>query len=251
MRIKFLALFIGLALAAGCGETDNSMDNATPSIVGGTPTEGYPAVASLYAREPDADKGSLCTGTFISDTVFLTAAHCVHPDLVGAAAEFQIFRGHDLNDPSTRCPCHEVAEVHYHPSFNASNASAGSDIAVAVLAEPIEVETLAYMQSPLTNSMKGEPATIVGYGVNNGWNKEGAGTKREAAVELNSYNNQFVKTGIGGKGICSGDSGGPVIMDVDGEQTVVGVNSFGFIFCLFEASSTRVDSYLPFIEQWL
>jgi secreted trypsin-like serine protease len=255
MRIKFVALFIGLALAAGCGGTDtgmdNSMDNATPSIVGGTPTEGYPAVASLYAREPDAEKGSLCTGTFISDTVFLTAAHCVHPKWAGANAEFQIWRGHDLTDTLTRCPCHTVAEVHYHSSFNQNNVDAGSDIAVAILAEPIEVDTLPYMQSSLTDSMVGDPAYIVGYGVNNGWGGKGIGIKREATVKLNSYNDLFVKIGRWGKNVCSGDSGGPVIMDVDGDPTVVGVNSFGVRYCTSAASSTRVDSYLPFIEQWL
>ena len=60
-----------------------------------------------------------------------------------------------------------------------------------------------------------------------------------------------MRTGGFGKGICQGDSGGPILMELNGEMTVVGVNSFGMILCLTEASSTRVDKYLDFVNEYV
>ena len=38
---------------------------------------------------------------------------------------------------------------------------------------------------------------------------------------------------------------------IGGVETVIGVNSFGILLCLFEASSTRVDTYKSFVEKYL
>lgn len=40
-------------------------------------------------------------------------------------------------------------------------------------------------------------------------------------------------------------------MNIGGVEKVVGVNSFGIIFCLFSGNSTRVDKYATFVKSYL
>ncbi len=241
-------------LLAGCGgfeapELDREV--TSQAIVGGTATTGDPAIVALYTKKPEDEKGALCTGTVIAPKVILTAAHCVHPDLVGEGTTTTLLMGPDLNKPETRCPCIPAKETHYDPLFSRYLLMNGHDIAVVIMDEPLDVQPIPFMQKAIPDAAAGGAARIVGYGLDNGFNQTGAVIKRTAELKLNSFDNLFVKTGVWGKGICSGDSGGPVLIKVDGKETVVGVNSFGLIFCISESSSTRVDTYLDFIRQYL
>lgn len=246
---KVFVLLVTLVLCS-CG-TAPQVDEVDQSIIGGVPTSGDPAVVAILGVKPGADAGSLCTGTVISPTVILTAAHCVHPQLVGQGATYTVYTGSDLTDPNDRCPCLEVASTHHHPLFNANNPVAGYDIGIVVLAQPIDVTPVPYRVNPLTSDMTGKPVRIIGYGLNKGVKREGAGVKRVATVNLRSYNAKFVRTGQWGKGICNGDSGGPVLLKINGKETVIGVNSFGNMFCFGQSSSGRVDIYSNFIQQYL
>ena len=75
--------------------------------------------------------------------------------------------------------------------------------------------------------------------------------KRQSQLKLNKFDTKLVSTGGFLNTICSGDSGGPILAKVDGKETVIAVNSYGLIFCLAASSSTRVDTYKSFVEQYL
>ncbi len=50
---------------------------------------------------------------------------------------------------------------------------------MAILAEPItDIAPIPWHRSPLTSSFTGQDARLVGYGLNDGFNQTGAGTKR-------------------------------------------------------------------------
>lgn len=245
---KMLALLVAVALCS-CGGTDPQIDSVDQSIIGGVeiPAEMYPAVVSTYAIEPGAEGGALCTGTVISPTVVLTAAHCVSRDLVGQNAEFYVFRCANLNEGP--CDPIAVADTIAHQGFNPRNPAAGFDVGLVFLAEPIDVEPMPINTQALAQNLVGKPVELVGYGLDKHFrNRATAGIKRHATEQLRSFNNMFVRHGqFFGKGICSGDSGGPVIMKINGVEKVIGVNSYGQILCFGQSSSTRVDSYLDWI----
>lgn len=250
-------LLSGIALG-GCGAQDvldatapaEGVDN-TETIKGGVVDTGDPAVVALYGKKPGEDKGVLCTSTVIAPKVVLMAAHCVHPDTAGTGLDFNVLLAPDLTDPNKPSPRVHVKEVHYDPMFDAKNLPGGHDIAVALLDEAVTITPIPWNRAALAQSLVGQPARIVGYGLNDGFGQKGAGIKRQATVKLNSFDNNLVKTGNFFKGICSGDSGGPVLMKINNKETVVGVNSFGLIFCLGEGLSTRVDRYVSFVDQYL
>jgi len=255
MKTSSLFAFVAFLLF-GCGAPD-VQPTPVPSmaddeaIVGGTPTTGDPSVVALYGAVPGANQGMLCTASVISPTVLLTAAHCVSPAVVGEGLQYIALFGYDITKPETQGDKIKVASVEWDPEFDVANLPNGHDIAVVILSKPTTVAPLPYNREPLGAAMVGDSARLVGYGLSSGLFSKGAGVKREATVKLNSFDGKFVKTGTLFKKICSGDSGGPVFMNIHGRETIVGVNSFGMIFCLSTASSTRVDSYLEFIQQFV
>lgn len=242
-------------MLAACGEEhtlDQQILQSEQQIVRGQPAPDYPQIVAVRAFEPGSDRGALCSSTVIAPNIVLTAAHCLHPELVGANVEFFLQTAESLNDDQNPSPTVEVASVHYHPSFNPNNALGGFDIGVAITATPLDITPMPFNRTVLSRSLVGDPAEIVGYGLNNGFGQTGAGLRRKATVRLNSYNNQVVRTGsLFGATICNGDSGGPVLMDIDGVETVVGVHSYGTLGCFTAGSSTRVDQYLDFIDTYL
>ena len=256
--LTWLSTF-AIAALMGCGspntETSDTAETADSqnAIIGGTVHTGDPSIVALYAKEPDKMAGSLCTATVISPTVVLTAAHCVHPDLVGAKAEFNVLTAPDLTDKTKPSPRLKVKEVHWDPMFSRATNLDGHDIAVAILESPTTLPPIPWNKDALATDLKGKNVRLVGYGLNDSVNQKGAGVKRQLSIKLNNFDDKFVKTGslIPWKGICQGDSGGPVLANIGGKETVIGVNSFGIILCLAESNSTRVDTYRAFVEKYL
>ena len=239
-------LMMGCAAETSTGET---LDATESAIINGQETTGFPSIVALYGKKPGADKGMLCTASVVAPTILLTAAHCVDPSIAGEGNEYYMLTSHNLTDQANPSPRIKVASVHWDRRFSGQNLQGGHDIAVAILAEPTTLTPLKFNRGPLPQLSR---ARLVGYGLNNGQAQTGAGIKRTAEVPVSSIDEKFVVTGSWfGTTMCSGDSGGPVLANVNGEELIVGVNSFGFIQCMGTGSSTRVDSYLDFVNQYL
>lgn len=251
------AFALGCLMLVGCAaEATSSTDidraaAADSEIIGGTEHTGDPAIIALYGKKPGEDKGALCTSTLIAPKVLLTAAHCVDPAVTGEGLEFFALTGPNLTDSSNPSPKIKVVATHWDPEFSQSDLMGGHDIAVAILETAHTATPVPWNKAPLPSSLTGTKIRVVGYGLNDGFGQTGAGVKRQSQIKLNSFDDKFVVTGGFGGTICSGDSGGPVLAKINGVETVIGVNSFGMIFCIAAANSTRVDTYADWIEQYL
>lgn len=239
-----------VVLTIGCSQASTDpVDETEAAIINGEETTGYPNIIALYGKKPGEDKGVLCTASVVAPKVLLTAAHCVDPAVAGEGLVYSALLGHNLvdsNNPSARIP---VSAVHWDTQFDSSQLTNGHDIAVAILAEPINVAPLKINRGDISGISS---ARLVGYGLNDGINSTGAGIKRTAEVPVASVDDKFVVTGsFFGTTMCSGDSGGPVLANVNGEDVIVGVNSYGLIYCIGQGNSTRVDSYLDFVDQYV
>ncbi len=190
-------------------------------VVGGEPSApgAWPAVVAVRAN------GQLCTGTLIESDLVLTAAHCFRST---QAQTVEIVLGNDGAAPDRL----DAAEVILHPDF-CGDSNCGDDafdFAVVRLADPVEdVEPLPLVLDQATWDLAMQPGAafpIVGFGNDGNGEFE---TKREAVIPLSRFSAGGLQFWGGGEGpdSCDGDSGGPLLLRLDGVWTVVGVLSSG------------------------
>lgn len=248
-----LPLFALLLASAGCGP---GLDGATPEpaeeseleatsngIVGGKIEEGHPAVAMLYHSS-----GYLCTGTFIDKRVFLTAGHCIESL---SASGYEVDGGTNAWDNPEWII--RAQSVHVHPQFVLSDQNIDHDVAVVILKEDAPVKPYRWLGNDAGDEVykAGTAFQGVGYGVTSG-SGAGDGTKRSVGLEIaETYSNLFVyESGPNGANSCSGDSGGPGVMEIDGYLTVIGTVSFGDQNCTQYGADMRTDDNRSFIDDY-
>jgi secreted trypsin-like serine protease len=251
LSTTMLAAF-AMVSVAGCGSAEEATGEDDSAIIGGKTDTGDPAVLALFAHQPGAQSGSLCTASLISPTVLLHAAHCVDPREVGDGNVFVAIEGTSLNKATG---VHDVTSTSFDPQFDPANLQNGHDIGVSILAQPITTITpLPFNRAPLSRNLIGQSVRLIGYGVNvQGPVQTGAGTKRTVTTKLDDVSDQLLRIGNLNKQTCNGDSGGPALMNINGVVTIVGVTSFGRQFCVGREGGfdTRVDAQLGFLQKFV
>ncbi|QDK38144.1 trypsin-like serine protease [Bdellovibrio sp. NC01] len=254
-------LLVSSLLVAAC--SDKSAQNSTEvsangSIVGGKEVQPGDREMTSTVGLYDTEGKFLCTGTLISANLVLTAGHCI-----GEKPEkmIVIFKENfnDLNKDNTRPVVGAVRHKDYDPKRGTNTA----DIAVIRFDNTVPVPAgykTAKLLPDFNLLQKGTSVVVAGYGLNWSWViKKGSGVLRTTELQVKDPNwsetelslSQSVK-----RGICSGDSGGPGYLDIDGQLYVWGVVSRGdslpipltpdcFIFSVY----TRIDAYKTFIVE--
>jgi secreted trypsin-like serine protease len=244
--------FVLVGALGGCAPSsvDAAGDGGSSSadIIGGARTSSHPAVMALFAGDPRTGSGALCTASLIAPRVLLTAAHCVSAEEVGADAQFLVLTGGDVRkNPTSRLA---VDSVLHDSAFSAHDLQGGHDIGAVILEEALDTRPLPVNRSAPT-ALAGRSIRIVGYGVNDGSAQTGAGIKRTATTTIRDVGPRLLFLGDATHDTCQGDSGGPALATVGGEDTIVGVTSFGDAGCAQGGYDTRVDLYGSFIDRAL
>ncbi len=243
-----VALCLALLLAPARAETLDYRGHATPRIVNGLLTHGFPTVGALLYGGNPATATSHCSGTLIGCSTFLTASHCV--DLDTNPAHYTVFLQHAGH--------FAVEEIISHPQFLFPVA----DVAVLRLATPVT----GIAPSPIDvvgGHANGTVGTIAGFG-RSGGSAFDYGLKRYGNVSIASClfgvsNTTSIcwnfASPIGPPGTdsntCNADSGGPLFIGASGVPVVAGITSGGnSATCnTFDNSfDTRVALYAPFIQ---
>jgi secreted trypsin-like serine protease len=232
-RIPLLAAFLAVALPA-------------QAITYGILDEGrHPQTAALVGRFTSGTF-PYCTGTLISPTVVLTAAHC---DL-GNPRVFVSFEGAITEDSKLL-----AGTFHGHPGYDQVQSDP-HDIAVIVLDQP--VRGIAPAKLPAAGALDrfavGAPFTAVGYGSGEVVNQPGGpvnpyiDVREYATSTLNAANPAWLRlsqnAATGDGGTCYGDSGGPnFIGSGAGETTVIaGTTITGDALCKSTNVIYRLDT---------
>lgn len=253
VRFSALLLTFAFSFACGCGgEVVDPNGDDSSAIIGGRADSGDPSVVALFAHQPGANRGSLCTATVISPTKLLTAAHCCAPSAIGAGNVFDAYAGPRFDNTARWLP---VARCDYDPQFDINNLSAGHDIAVATLRNATTLAPIPYNPYALGASAVGAQLRLVGYG-DNAHNTAGAGIKRQLVTTIDNVYDGFLHIGGSNQQTCHGDSGGPAFGIINGVEMIVGITSFGYDrsrndVCYGGGYDTRVDRYTRFIQAHL
>jgi hypothetical protein len=195
-------------------------------IVGGEPTEAgeFEPVVAILAHE------GLCTGTIVSPTIVLTAAHCLADVQIGQ--EVAVFWGPEI-DQSRR-----VTAVGWgvHPDFCADCDEDIFDFGyVEVAGEFVASDFIAPItdQDEWDDAMrKGREVILVGYGEDPDVTSldKGLGTKRMVTTKISRFSDLGLEFYAGGddRDSCQGDSGGPAFVRAeDGTLRLAGITSRG------------------------
>jgi V8-like Glu-specific endopeptidase len=208
------------------------------AITNGSPDgNGHPNVGGLVADQAYSDGTWIyCSGTLISPTVFLTAAHCAESSPRVRVTFDTAYQDGDKVYRGT---------FHGDPAYNQAQSDP-HDIAVVVLDKAV---SLTPARLPAAGSLQGlagdQLFTSVGYGAYQVTNSPGGhqylynDVRMVATGTLNSINSSWLRISMnpsaGNGGTCYGDSGGPNFL---GNTNVVAATTItGDAVC----RSTNVD----------
>lgn len=240
--------------------------NMAGAVIGGSNDgSAHPYVGFVLSQYDGYDE--YCTGSAISATVVITAAHCVD----GAKQTFFLYDadGSGFSSPPGGGIDGAIrATAHVYPGY-CSPCGTGlkrydiNDLAVLVLDQPISLPR--YAQLPAVgqvDTLKNPEVRYVGYGVI-GYAAGGGKpqqifddnlVRRTAAGQIVTNNSVISKNYIllshaAGIRVCNGDSGSPILLG----DTVLGVLSFINGQCTGNANAFRIDSpeVLSFIRSFL
>jgi V8-like Glu-specific endopeptidase len=222
------------------------------AITYGSPDGGaHPQVGALIADQAFSDgTWAYCSGTLISPTVFVTAAHCGDPGQTTARVSFsgqyragdQLFTGRYVPDPRYG---HDQSDPH--------------DIAVVVFDRPVRGVTPATLptaglldQLQAAGDLASATFTSVGYGSLAPVNGPGGktytytDTRNVASGSFNSLTAAWLRLSQNPAkddgGTCYGDSGGPNFLGGGGSTLLVATTITGDTACRATNVDYRLDT---------
>lgn len=238
MRRSFVLVFLALGLLVG---------SSANAITYGEPDGNrHPNVGALLNGQAYSDGTWVsCTGTLVSPTVFVTAAHC-------DSGEDRVAITFDSNYKASTGTTY-WGTFHADPLYNQAQSDT-HDLAVVVLDKPIKGITPARL--PKANSLAGlsgsQKFTPVGYGaqaVSSGPKTFSyADIRYMATGTLNSINPSWLRISMnparGDGGTCYGDSGGPNFLGAGSTETniVASTTITGDMFCRSTNVTYRLDT---------
>jgi secreted trypsin-like serine protease len=174
------------------------------------------AVVKLTIRTESGEVGT-CTGTVISPTAVLTAAHCFAFSRSASVVVTAVAGGVKVDIPASR--------VVVHPGFSVSSqAVLFNDVAVVRTASALPVPPLPILLSRAP--AVGEEAVVAGYGqTENGGSAVDDVVAGRAVIRLVTDNHVRIDFRGGESHPCRGDSGGALFVEQDGGLAIVGVVS--------------------------
>jgi hypothetical protein len=262
------------------GQVDQSVVRGTPVPISDVPSVGRPYVVMVFFIT-FSGQVSACSGSYFAPRVVLTAAHCIPAEYTPQAFVYfgTDFIG-DTQEPVEIPPPGQPSVWAFADSWQANPGFAANyydaDLAAVYLDRKLPFDPLPLFRNRLDSSWTNKQATLVGWGANKALSEdtsenEGFGIKRTGKAPIvgtptladfepppedvplltPTVRGHSIK--LSGKkpnaNLCSGDSGGPFIVNQSGQDYIAGVASRTGPWCEDISIYTRIDPYLPFLDE--
>jgi secreted trypsin-like serine protease len=230
MRIRLALACIAAALAA-CGGGSNPISTTGPTptlppssacdalgqaagasigiVNGAACTADRSAVVLLNVRDSGGSGLGSCSGTIIAPDAILTAAHC----LDGGAGIVRVWLGSGAEITAE--------SFQFHPSYSPDSVTA-LDVGIVRMAEDLPRAPIPLLTG--RDARVGETAVLVGWGRDQ---SSVPSTLRAGTATISAVRSLFLETQhtTNASSICSGDSGGPIMLQEGGGWAIAGISS--------------------------
>jgi secreted trypsin-like serine protease len=187
-------------------------------IVGGVATGEFPDCVAVGDAQ-----GWCCTGTLLAPRVVVTAAHCARD-----GCSDRVLVGSDVADPDATVLGVQAARL--HPDYGGVDDF--HDLCVLILEAPAGAAPRAL--ASVADVDAAESTRVVGFGNVDEFGSAGYGRRRMVDVPMASSDPRFgadpTTEFVAGapwldRDSCTGDSGGPAYIEVEGEWRLAGATS--------------------------
>ncbi len=237
-RLFYAAMAMATTVAlSGC----KARDESSVKVYGGVRTTDFPAVVTVIGT-------GLCTGTFVSSTTLITAAHCIrHPQGAFSPGPYAQTVGQVSVIPRPGSSEIQATKVIHHGFIGvalglAPNFSTRPFIDVAIVVFP-ENTSDDFIEIGTAPPKVGDPITYVGFGKTEleDNNFQTVGFKNVAENVLSEVTEIGQLFSSGATGVRHGDSGGPLLIG----GKLVGVASMGAGDSVETAKSVHTSLFHP------
>jgi len=281
-KLVGLGVLLSACSAGAPGMDESSVGTSEEAIIRPTQTGGKDQVVLLYIINENFSL-TLCSGSYFAPRVVLTAAHCLQN-----AAQILVYYGDNnytadfaqlggtLTPPPPGAPSlwAKADSFETHPSWDPKLVA--PDMGAVYLDRKLPFDPLPLARFRLDNSWVNKQVTITGWGSSDsstsptgpgtGYGVERTGkSKIVGSPTAADYHPEDPNPGMLNATVrnntvklngnapnsngCFGDSGGPIIVNQYGQDYIAGVASWTGLSCEGYSLYTRLDPFLPFLDQ--